>query len=185
MRGRLGLTPAERKLTGNAGKRKAKAREVFFSVPQGCPPPPPELCEAAQRIWAEQIGDVVKMVMLQRQGYQVFAMYCDALARYWKYTDKLSKGETYKTDTGFFRKKPEVELRDRAFNDVAKLAEQLTLTPKSWIAAASARQSRELDVFAKQLDLFGEAGHTAPASPEAAATEIDDFDRFKDDRSVH
>lgn len=194
MRGRTRKSDAERELAGNPGKRKPKARQVFFSVPQGCPPPPGELSEEAQRIWADQIADVVKMVMLQRQGYQVFAMYCDALSRFWKYTQKLSRGETYKTDTGFYRKKPEVELRDRAFSDVVKLASELNLTPKSWIASTSTREGRALDTVARQLSLFGESGQPVapPSSPGAAqettqetTQETDTFDSYLKDRSVH
>jgi P27 family predicted phage terminase small subunit len=174
MKGRRGLDPATQKLRGNAGKRRRKkpdetatvaapplAREDFFSSGR-VPEPPIWLTDDGRRVWTEEILSVLERVILLPQGLQTFAMYCDALARMQRYTKALAdKGDTYTTSTGFERARPEVDLRNRAFSDVCKLAAELNLTPKSWINSMSQYQARQLDLFAKRPG-------GAPAQPGSA-----------------
>jgi P27 family predicted phage terminase small subunit len=167
MKGRSSTPDALNKLHGDPGKRRRKrteskpepaaspepaeskpadAAKIFFS--EGADAPPAWLNEDAKAIWRAELPDIKTRVMLLAPHMQVFALYCEALQRYRKHGKFLAeKDETYQTPSGFWRKRPEVELRDRAFNDVTKLAVELNLTPKSWINSTATREARQLDLF--------------------------------------
>jgi len=162
---------ALKRLQGNAGKRAKRpsvaeaqgeaapeisATKLFFSPGWE---PASWLADGAKRIWCELLPIARRETKLQESGLQLFAAYCDALYRLHKYSKEIEdKGATYTTDRGFVRKRPEVEMRDRAANDVRNFASELNLTPKSWIGS--------MGTFAgRQLDMFMHGGVQAPAAP--------------------
>lgn len=162
MKGRSAKPDAVKKLQGNAGKRRPRAVSVdaaqateatpenfaakFFFLQGG--EPAAWLPEGAKRIWCEVLPIAQRETKLQQSGLQVFAAYCDAVYRLQKYSQEIeTSGATYKTASGYFRKRPEVEMRDRAANDVRNLASELNLTPKSWIGSMGTFAGRQLGTY--------------------------------------
>jgi P27 family predicted phage terminase small subunit len=159
MKGRSTKSPAVKKLQGNAGKRAKPAvvddapkpaaqenpEEVFFSSAWQ---PAAWLPEGAKKVWREQLPVALRETKLQLSSLQVFATYCDALHRLQKYTGLIEeKGATYTTNSGYERKRPEVEMRDNAARDLRIYANELNLTPKSWINSMGTFAGRQLDMF--------------------------------------
>lgn len=172
MKGRRSKSAAEKALAGNPGKRpipgekQAESGEVFFSEP------PSVLSSAAKAIWHSELPTILERVILLPQGMRIFTMYCSIAARWEQLEADLNKeGTTYTTGTGYIRERPEVRQRDRAFADMMKLAEQLNLSPKSWINSMSQFQARQLDLFAKKSP----ANQTQGAAPSSQPDELDDF----------
>ena len=185
MKGQPPKSPMLKKLQGNTGKRRKKSvvesevpkispevsEKIFFSAVQQAPS---WLPDGAKTIWREQLPIVMRETKLQESGYQVFASYCDALHRLQKFTMDIDKqGATYKTESGYFRKRPEVEMRDRAANDVRTLAAELNLTPKSWISSMGTFSGRQLDLF-----MNGGQKPAEPGAPGPLGQEGDELDRF-------
>lgn len=160
MKGRSAKPAAVKKLQGNAGKRRTVTPEpqpevsaspeilpakLFFSPGWE---PAAWLSDAAKRVWCEQLPIALRDTKLQQSGLIVFASYCDAVARLHKYSKDIEdNGATYKTATGHERKRPQVEMRDKAANDVRNYASELNLTPKSWIGSMGTFAGRQLDMF--------------------------------------
>lgn len=170
MKGRRAKTEAEKVLAGNPGKRPfvektpGDSPEVFFSEP------PDVLSDAAKAIWHAELRAVMERVILLPQGMRIFTMYCSIAARWEELEIALRTGTTYETKTGFLRERPEVRQRDRAFGDMMKLAEQLNLSPKSWIQSMATFQARQMDLFAKKP-----AAGVLPAAPNKAPDKFDEF----------
>lgn len=160
MKGRSAKPAAVKKLQGNAGKRRTVTPEPQPEA-SGAPKILPEklffshgwepaawLPDGAKLIWCEQLPIVQRETKLQQSGLPTFAVYCDALYRLQKYSQEIEKdGATYKTATGHERRRPQVEMRDKAANDVRNYASELNLTPKSWIGSMGTFAGRQLDIF--------------------------------------
>jgi P27 family predicted phage terminase small subunit len=180
-------------LQGNAGKR-AKATpkvdgadrvevmpdavsqknppEVFFSPGWA---PAAWLPDGAKEVWRHLLPIALRETKLQESGLQVFAVYCDAVYRMQKYTREIeTEGATYKTESGYIRKRPEVEMRDKAANDVRNFAAELNLTPKSWINSMGTFSGRQLDMFMNG----GRAAEPMPETPGAPVKPGESLDAF-------
>jgi phage terminase small subunit len=160
MRGGIPKSAALKKLQGNAGHRRKAAPVVEQGTPAAseiskpefffpaCWEPAEWLPEGAKRIWCEQLPIARRETKLQESGLIIFAAYCDALHRLQKYSWEIDAfGATYTTASGFERMRPQVEMRDRAVNEVRNYASELNLTPKSWIGSMGTFTVRELDMF--------------------------------------
>lgn len=172
MKGQPPKSAARKALQGNTGRRKkavpvAEAEsapaenppQIFFSDPWAAPE---WLPDGARKIWAEHLPIARLETKLQLSGLHVFACYCDAVYRLQKYTRLVEEqGATYTTASGYIRKRPEVELRDRAANDVRNFAGELNLTPKSWIGSMGTFAGRQLDMF-----MNGGRPSAAPSAPK-------------------
>ena len=152
--------PAIEEVTPDVAPQKISAQNNFFSLRFQ---PAAWLADGAKLIWAEQLAIALRETKLQESGLQVFAIYCDAVYRLQKYSQEIEvKGATYTTASGYVRKRPEVEMRDKAANDVRNYASELNLTPKSWIGS--------MGTFAgKQLDMFMNGGRIDSVQPDVVA----------------
>ena len=188
--GKYGGHPSTRKEkaaaeTGASKSDSKNSSPVFFSATE--PPPPKGMTKDGAAVWREEIGPTLQLVMLQRQMYPIFEAYCEELARVRRLRSKIAKiGEVMTTPSGYARKRPEVDLYANAKSMVVKLAEQLNLTPKSWINSSGTRRDRQLDLFAAQQRAAQTPGGAVP-NPETPATPAptDEVDAYVASRPVH
>src|SRR5579863_4862019 len=179
MKGRGPKPEALDALQGNPGKRRkdpgttpAESTKVFFSEPPDPWSPPSALAPSAQAVWERDIEAARRQARMQQSQLPTFALYCDAIARFERYSAELEReGATYKTPSGYRRLAPEVGLRDRAAADIRQLAAELMLTPKSWASGMGTYAGRQLDLF---RDRPGPSeGVTAPSPQKAPSDSVD------------
>lgn len=129
--GRRGPPPQPTRLQvlkGNPGKRKVKRAEP---KPRALPPEMPDmLSERAQEVWKETLAELERMDLVTIVDGPTLAAYCQAVAEIEECDRALAeKGMTYVTPTGFIRPRPEVQIRQMAFQRMIAAAGRFGLTP--------------------------------------------------------
>lgn len=168
MRGRTPQSPEMRKLRGAEYRRVRKESDEYRRMRQAsddrqepgedAPPcakafsagwdAPAWLPAGAKEVWRQALPIALRETKLQESALQVFAAYCDAVYRLQRYSRVVeAEGAIYTTASGYVRKRPEVEMRDKAAHAVRNLASDLNLTPKSWIGSMGTYAGRQLDMF--------------------------------------
>jgi len=177
MKGRRKKSPELRSLQGDTGHRKkvvASTEPPALTVDKNLPAnifsslrrlPPAWMSDDAKAIWVDRLPIALGEAKLQESGLQVFAMYCDALYRLEKYSWEIQKeGDTYTPKSGYRRKRPQVDMRDRALKDLRACASELNLAPKSWISSIGNFVGSELQMFLHGGRVLGPEAQ----SPDAA-----------------
>ncbi len=157
MRGRPPKSNELKRLQGDTrrkGSREAKAEVKAVERPAAEKPPvdpmapPAEVTGRAADIWKRDFFSIVRDGFVKATDLQLFALYCNELARFEKLDAIVAKNngfyETESKHGSMLRKHPAVELRDKALAMVLKMKVELNLTPKSWMQTASVRDARQL-----------------------------------------
>lgn len=133
-------------LAGNPGKRTRQPRTAFAEQSSAVDDfaPPTHLTVAEKKVWDREIG------RLQRAGYArpsdlgAFAVYVQALARHALANRVLQKeGLTYETQSGYVRKRPEVEIVQAAERIILAFGKSLALTTGDRLRAATQMAGRQ------------------------------------------
>lgn len=171
--GRTTLPPAERKLRGNAGKRKPKGKAAAEPKAEAAPrrdaPAPPAWLkdEVARAEWERQAPELMRMRVLAPMDHTALALYCQAFASYVAAQVVIAaKGATYTTTSKhgeMERLRPEVKIAEQAEKTMLRYGQQFGLLPLSRTKVASGFLQN-----GQQLPLPGFDGAALPQKPSVS-----------------
>lgn len=148
---RTALPPSERKLRGNAGKRKSKVASIPATASAPAVRPPSWLVDpVAVEEWVRVTPELLKMRILTQMDHTPLAMYCQAFATWVSATQRLAtEGHTYTTKSKhgeMDRLRPEVKLADAAERSMQRYGAQFGLGPlaRTRVAAGHLQVGQQL-----------------------------------------
>ncbi len=119
-----------------------------------CPKMPTGLPDAAQAEWRRVAKRLWQMGLLTELDRLTLAIYCQLVARYDRYNSILdAEGDTFITDGGMIRARPEVAMRDNALKEIRMFIKEFGFSPNARARMTLPEpQQNELDEFEALLD---------------------------------
>lgn len=145
-RGRKPKDERLHELAGNPGKRKRapKADEPTPAEPLGEYDPPPHLHAKVREVWRRELQRFRDAGYGRPSDLAAFGLLCTTMYRHERaLAVVLTKGETYQTNTGNLRKRPEADLATSLSRQILQLMRSLTLTTDARHRAAAALAARQ------------------------------------------
>lgn len=119
----------KKKLTGTWRKDRSNDDSPKGTLLISPPDPPEYLSQRAQDFWTHICTEFIKMNILQDIDTHLLEVACNEMDNYWKYDQELKKGIMRMSMSGEFKEKPEVKLKDKAFEKAYRILAKFGLTP--------------------------------------------------------
>jgi P27 family predicted phage terminase small subunit len=140
LRGKAPRPTEVEKLLGNPGHRAIDKNEPKPPALRETDPPSC-LDETAAAEWRRIVPTLLELKLLTTLDRQLLVIYCQAVSDYERYSAVLrDEGDTYETETGTIKARPEVALRNAAYAQIVKCSIQFGFSP-----AARARMNVSLE----------------------------------------
>lgn len=102
----------------------------------------------AKREWKRIIDKLEKLGLVTELDRAPLAGYCQAYAEWWKMCKEVEKhGEVHTTDKGYPVQRPEVSMRDKAWDRMLKSAREFGFTPSARSRVNAIEQTDNDDDF--------------------------------------
>lgn len=140
-------TPSNLKvLRGTFRKDRAADNEPKPEVK--APSCPTWLHREAKREWRRIVKHLVKLGLVTELDRAALAAYCQAYADWWKMEKRVEEvGEVQVTKSGYAAQRPEVSMRDKAWERMLKAAKEFGFTPSSRSRVSAADTGTQTDDF--------------------------------------
>ena len=129
-RGPVPKSDEEKRLAGNPGKRRLSKNPVKPLADDAMLEPSAHLSAMAKKEWKRLAGELLRMQLLANVDRAAFEGYCEAYST-WRAAHAViaKRGRTYKTNTGFIRPRPEVQIAADAQKLLKVYMTEFGLTP--------------------------------------------------------